>query len=564
MKKLFLLTFCLASFFTIDAFAQGAYVPFNRDYYHLLERYEIKNGNNNPSFHTGFKPYRRDHVAAFLDTLSEAEISRSKADRFNLTYLSNDNWEFISGETENSKKPFLKHLYAKPSDFYHYRDSVVDIHINPVLYLSAGFEPGFDDMRIRNSRGIEIRGSIDRKVAFYTFLTSTQTIFPSWVKDYAEQSGAVPGEGFWKRYNDSGYGFFSARAHLSFNVTRHIEAQFGHDRNFVGEGYRSMILSDFSNPYLFFKLNTKIWRFQLTNLWAQQTADIFFDNQGRPTDKIRYPKKWFSMHRLGINLGKNFNIGVFESVVSDQFDWNYLNPIIFYRWVEHQGGSPDKLMLGTDFKWNLTRGMQLYGQFGLNEFVFTEFFELEGKNSSRNKHGIQVGYKYIDVLKISNLDLQLEYNQARPYTYQEKREFQSFSNYRTPLTHPLGANFKEAIGILRYQPGFMPRLFATFTGMYQFYGDDPSADVNFGKDVLKNRTVTNTGKGLYGHYIGQGVENTVIMANLNLSYMVKQNVFLDLSHSYRKRTAEDLTIPESTNFTQFSIRVNMVRNDFNF
>jgi hypothetical protein len=325
-----------------------------------------------------------------------------------------------------------------------------------------------------------------------------------------------------------------------------------------------MILSDFSNPYLFFKLNTKIWRFQLTNLWSQPTADIFLDNQGRPTDKVRYPKKYFSMHRLGINISKNLNLGVFESVMSDEFDWNYLNPVIFYRWVEHQGGSPDKLMLGADFKWNFTKGMQLYGQFALDEFVFSEFFEINGQNSSRNKHGLQAGYKYINAFKVSNLDLQVEYNQARPYTYQEKREFQSFSNYRTALAHPLGANFKEAIAIIRYQPQFLPRLFATFTGMYQYFGDDPSAEVNFGKDVLKNRTETNTGIGLYGHVIGQGVENTVVMANLNLSYMVKQNVFLDLSHSYRKRTAEDLSVPETTNFTQFSIRVNMVRNDFNF
>lgn len=563
MKKLFLLIFCLVAFFTLDVFAQGAYVPFNRDYYHMLERYEIRLGRNNESFHTGFKPLRRDHLAAYLDSLSASDINFNKADEFNLNYLGNDNWEFVSKETENSRKPFLKALYKKPADFFYYRDSVVDIHINPVIYLSAGFEQGEEEMRFRNSRGIEMRGSIDRKVAFYTYLTSTQTIFPSWIKDYTEHNGAVPGEGFWKRYNEQGYGYFSARGHIAFNFTRHIEAQFGHDRNFVGEGYRSMVLSDFSNPALFFKLNTKIWRFQLTNLWSQKTADIIFDGQGRPTDG-RYPQKWFSIHRLGMNIGKNFNVGIFESVMKNQFDWNYLNPIIFYRWVEQQLGTPDKVMLGTDFKWNFTRGMQFYGQFALDEFVFNEFFEITGENSSRNKHGIQAGYKYIDAFKVSNLDIQLEYNQARPYTYQEKFDYQSYSNYRTPLTHPLGANFKEAICIIRYQPKFLPRLFATFTGIYQYFGEDPAEDVNFGKDVLKNRTEANTGLGLFGHVIGQGVETTVTMANLNLSYMVKQSVFLDVSHTYRKRTAEDLTSPTVTNFTQFSIRMNIVRNDFNF
>jgi hypothetical protein len=567
MKKLFLLIFCLAAFFTLDVFAQGAYAPFNRDYYHMLERYEILDGNNNPSFHTGFKPYRRNHVAAFLDSMDYRDGDGFdhylRSFETNMEYLLNDNWEFVNSNHLGLGNPLFNTFYKKKADFFYYRDSVVDIHINPVIYLSAGFEQGEEEMRFRNSRGIELRGSIDRKVAFYTYFTSTQTIFPSWVKDYVEHNGAVPGEGFWKRYNEQGYDFFSARGHIAFNFTKHIEAQFGHDRNFVGEGYRSMVLSDFSNPAIFFKLNTKIWRFQLTNLWSQKTADIIFDGQGRPTDG-RYPQKWFSIHRLGMNIGKNFNLGLFESVMKNQFDWNYLNPIIFYRWVEQQLGTPDKVMLGTDFKWNFTPGMQLYGQLALDEFVFNEFFEITGENSSRNKHGIQAGYKYIDAFKVSNLDIQLEYNQARPYTYQEKFDYQSYSNYRTPLTHPLGANFKEAIGIIRYQPEFLPRLYATFTGIYQYFGDDPAEDVNFGKDVLKNRTETNTGLGLYGHVIGQGVETTVTMANLNLSYMVKQNVFLDISHSYRQRTAENLPSPESTNFTQFSIRVNMVRNDFNF
>ncbi len=568
MKKLLLFICSLWVLMGNHTYGQGAYAPFNRDYYQMVERYEIQKGRNNKSFDTGFKPYRRDHLANFLDSLAylptEDALSHfSSADQFNFEYLRNDNWEFVSGETEDSKKPIFKKLYRKPSDFVHYRDEVFDVHLNPVLYLSAGFEPGQENMRFRNSRGVELRGSIDRKVAFYSYFTTTQTIFPSWVKEYTEHNGAVPGEGFWKRYEDVGYSYFSAMGHISFNFTRHIEAQLGHDRNFIGEGYRSMILSDFSNPYMFFKVNTKIWRFQLTNLWAQQTADIVFDGQGRPTD-ARYPQKWFSLYRLGTNIGKNFNLGLYQAVMKSEFDWNYLNPIIFYRWVEHQLGTPDKVMIGTDMKWNFVPGMQFYGQFALDEFVFGEFFGIDGKNSIRNKHSIQAGYKYIDAFKVRNLDIQLEYNQSRPYTYQEKFPFQSFSNYRTPLAHPLGANFREVVGIMRYQPGFLPRMFATFTGFYQFFGDDPSEDINFGKDVLKNRTNPGTGIGLFNNTIGQGVENRIVMANLNLSYMVRQNIFLDFSQSFRRRTAQDLSAPETTSFSQFSLRMNMMRNDFNF
>ncbi|MEX2593534.1 MAG: hypothetical protein WD426_12240 [Anditalea sp.] len=555
MKK-FLIFGVVCTMILSELTAQSAYAPIDRDYYHLLDRYGIVNGGMDEKFHTGFKPFRRDDIAAFVNTLGQDQYLWNKVNRFNISYLRNDNWEFSQHTIPVSRNPW-KGLYKKPSDFFHYRDSIFDIHINPVLYFQGGIESGKQHFQFRNTRGIEMRGSIDRKVGFYTFLTTTESTLPSWVHNYARNNGAVPGEGFWKPYRDTGFSYFSATGYITFQVSKHIVAQMGQDRNFVGEGYRSMILSDFSSPYMFFKLNTRIWKFNLTNLWGQMNADVLY-NRGRPTDG-RYPQKWFSHHRLSINLGRKLNIGLFESVMANQFDWNYLNPIIFYRWVEHQLGTPDKVMLGTDFKWNFYPSMQLYGQFSLDEFVFKEFFGTDGKNSSRNKHGIQAGYKYIDFFKISNLDLQLEYNQARPFTYQEKFDYQSFSNYRTPLTHPRGANFREAVAILRYQP--LPRLSLNATGIYHYFGTDPDEASNFGGDILKNRTSQSTG--LLGNKIGQGVENKVLLGTLNATYMLRHNLFVDASHTYRNHTLHT-EAPEGNHLTQLSVRMNISRQEFNY
>lgn len=555
MKKLFLFGMLYGLVFS-ELTAQSAYAPFNRDYYHLLDRYEILAGATHDNIHSGFKPYRRDAIAAFVDSLSDGHHQWNRIDHFNISYLVDDNWEFSPEETRYSKKSW-KGLYEKPADFFHFRDSVFDIHLNPVIYFRGGTVSGEKSYQFRNTRGIEIRGSIDRKVGFYTFLSTTETTLPSWIHTYALYNGAVPGEGFWKTYGESGFSYFSAIGYLTFQVTPHIEAQMGQDRNFVGEGYRSMILSDFSNPYMFFKLNTRIWKFNFTNLWGQMNADIIY-NRGRPTDG-RYPQKWFSHHRLGINLGRKLNIGIFESVMANRLDWNYLNPVIFYRWVEHQLGTPDKVMLGADFKWNFLSSMQLYGQFALDEFVFNEFFEIDGENSSRNKHGIQVGYKYIQLFDVPNLDLQLEYNQARPYTYQEKFDHQSYSNYRTPLAHPRGANFREAVAIFRYQP--LPRLGLNATGVYHLYGTDPDGISNFGGDVLKNRISQSTG--LFGNKIGQGIENKVLLGTINVTYMLKHNLFLDASHTYRRHMIATES-PQGNHLSQLSLRMNISRQDFNY
>ncbi len=557
--KATLFFFLIALTFPYFSFSQGSYIPYDRDYYHRIERYEILRGQNNPIFQTGVRPWRRDLLGKYLDSLASDPVIQTKSDQFNLAYLSQDNWEFVSEETPLSKKPFLNALYKRPGDLAFYNSEEFDLHVSPVLYLNGGFESDNEQNPNRLTRGVVLRGSIDKKVGFYTYFTSSEAFFPSWVKNTAEHNGAVPGEGFWKEYNSAGYSYFSALGHVNFNLTKNIQAQIGHDRNFVGEGYRSFLLSDFSNPYMFVKLNTKIWKFQLTNIWTQMTADVLY-NRGRPTDG-RYPQKWFSFHRLGFDVGKKLNLGFYESVMTDQANFNYFNPIIFFRWVEQGLGTPDKVMLGTDFKWNLYPGMQLYGQFALDEFVFNEFFGIDGKGSKRNKYGIQAGYKYINAFTISNLDLQLEFNSARPYTFQEKQDYQSYSNWRTPLTHPRGANFREFLGIIRYQP--IPKLNLTLMAMYQLYGADPDEVTNWGGDVLKNR-LEGSPTGLFGNYIGQGIENQVIQTNLNASYMLRHNFFIDGTATFRRRTAQDLSDPETLQLLQMGIRWNFLRPDYNY
>jgi hypothetical protein len=262
-----------------------------------------------------------------------------------------------------------------------------------------------------------------------------------------------------------------------------------------------------------------------------------------------------------MNVGKRINLGFYSSVMSDRINFNYFNPIIFLRWVEQQQGTPDKVMLGFDGKWILRPGMEFYGQFALDEFVFNEFFGKDGKDSKRNKFAIQAGYKYINAFDVTNLDLQIEWNQARPYTFQEKFANQSYSHWRTPLTHPRGANFREFVGILRYQP--LPRLDLNLTGMYQYFGADENPSQNWGGDVLKNR-LQGSPTGLFGNIIGQGIENRVIQTNLTTSYMVRHNFFIDASYYFRRRTAQDLNSPISSNFMQLAFRWNFVRPDFNF
>ncbi|HZX73244.1 MAG TPA: hypothetical protein VFE57_02405, partial [Cyclobacteriaceae bacterium] len=164
--------------------AQSTNATLNEDYYHWIDRYEVKAGRIAPELFTTVKPYRRSLIVAFIDSLNAKDgVFTSRQDQFNYEFLRNDSWEWSRAETSNSKKPFLKQLYKKKSDFYSVDIPDFDLHVNPVLYLGVGHDSRLSENTFINTRGIELRGMIDRKVGFYTYFSDNQAILPSYVQD---------------------------------------------------------------------------------------------------------------------------------------------------------------------------------------------------------------------------------------------------------------------------------------------------------------------------------------------------------------------------------------------
>jgi len=538
--------------------AQSTNAPLNKDYYHLIDRLEIRSGKMAPTHHSAVKPYSRKTIAALLDSMDGKNELKSRTDNFNQRYLANDNWDWVETHENMNAKPIWQTIFKYKSDFLYGADKhkAIAIHVNPVLYVGFGKESAHSQSTFINTRGIQIRGMIDNKIGFYTFLGENQMRLPGYVRDWVGQNNVVPNEGFWKSFGDQGYDFFTAMGYISFNVTKHINLQFGHDRQFLGDGYRSMVMSDFSPPALFLKINTNVWRLNYTNLFTQVFADAF-GKTGGSVSNTNFPKKFLVAHRLSMNIGNNVNLGVYEAVVfgredslgNNHLELSYLNPIIFYRSVEQQNGSLDNALLGLDAKWNFLKHFSLYGQLIFDELKVNEF--INNKGWWGNKIGYQLGMKYIDVLNISNLDLQLEYNSARPYTYTHSSIYSNYSNYNQAVAHPLGANFKEFIGILRYQP--IPKLTITGKAILAKYGLDPP-NSNSGKNILKDYRTRNSDQ---DNFIGQGIATNLLYADFTASYMLLHNAFIDAKMIYRKQDSADVQFNQNTTIYTFALRWNI-------
>ena len=550
--------------------AQSSFIPLNDDYYHLIERLEIKRGKLSDDFDFNIKPFERKAVVSLTDSILEHNSQMlTSRDWEAIDFLREDSWEWAKkfGATDSSRYNKLARLswgkdksrfrpqkfWKHAADLYSHHDKDWDLHFNFVTnnFIGSDTGPAENNSLWFTGRGIEMRGMVNEKLGFYTYVADNQGRFPKYVRDFSPEF-SFPGEGLAKYTKNSGNDFLTARGYITFRPLKSINVKFGHDANVFGSGYRSMLLSDNSSPYLFLRLDTKFGRFTYTNLWTSMVNGSTF--QGR--DGLR-SKKFAAIHNLNMKLTDKMSISVFEAEVfsrdslSGGYDLNYLNPIIFYRYVESYIGSEDNALIGLDYRWLVANKFSIYSQFVLDEFLSKLLFN--GSKSWANKYSFQLGAKYIDAFGIPNLDLQLEHNLSRPYTYSHKDGGRNYSHYSQSLAHPLGANFREFVGIARYKVNARLAAYATF--LFSNQGKDiPGSIRSYGGDFMKDYDLRYFDE---GNKIGQGIQTKTAFADLRLSYSLAHNLFLDGRFLLRNVKSADPFYNAKTNVFSFAIRYNM-------
>lgn len=525
-----------------NGLAQTTDLPLGHIGYQQLDQLEVLKPEG---FFTSIKPYSRKDLYTYL---------RPK----NGSYLSMETVEYAHDSTK-SKKSIFQTFYKSPQDLYRYSDQSLNLHVNPVLHFGLGADQSTGGRTtFINTRGFELRGTIDGKVAFYSYLTENQADYPLYVNHVRDSTLVVPYEGFWKQYRETGVDFLRAQGYIDFALSNSISAQFGYGKHFVGNGQRSLILSDYANNYPYLRINTETKIFNYTNLFAELIADVQGGTFGTSGVGV-FTTKYMAMHHLNMKIRPNLHVGVFESVMfgdsTGGFKIAYLNPIIFYRSIEQQNGSADNSFVGVDFKWNIRNRLQLYGQFVIDELIVSNV--LEGNEWWGNKQGIQLGAKYANAFGIKNLMMQGELNRVRPYMYAHENGFTSYSHYNLALAHPLGANFSELIGRMFYTAGDHWQLEMHL--LLAKYGNDLGG-VNYGRDILKNYTERvpngNGGSQEYGVKHLQGNLTNLNLFFFRTSYMIKHNLFLDLDYTFRNEKDETSYLDLNSSVIGFSIRLN--------
>ncbi len=461
------------------------------------------------------------------------------------------------------QKPIFQVLYKNPNYLYSIQTSNFLFNINPVLNFGIGRDNIQGKYIFQNTRGIEMNGHIDHKIYFYSNILENQASFPKYIVDYFDKFKSLPGQGLVKPYNsiifgkNFGYDYLNAQAYIASSLTKSIGVEFGHGRNFIGNGYRSLLLSDFSNNNLYLKFNTKVWKLHYQNLFSQLIPLSLENVQG---DQV-IPRKYSATHYLCFKHN-SFEIGLFETTVfgrDDGFELQYLNPVILYRLVEHNIKSSDNVIVGVNTSWSANKDIRLYGQIILDEFHLILFLFPEENQEGwwAHKYGFQAGIDYFNAFKIPNLNLKGEVNMVMPYTYGH-RDIASYSHYDMALAHPLGANFREFIGSAQYY--VTPKLSITSKNFFYTQGLDKDG-LHYGSDIR----ISNTERFQeFNNFFLQGNLTNVFLSNNRITYEIFNNYFLDLNVIYRKQNYEQDFSDYNDFIFSAGIRVNYWESEVNF
>ena len=566
MKTIQFLCFCNLMLATLWSEGQSTYLSQQSKHYSLIDRLEIKSSGSDQLMFSHIKPLESQSFTESVEQMMSVNpndsnaISLSKVDQYNLTSFYRNHLEWMSGDKliYQSKKPIIKKFYKTPANFFEHQGSDFFIAVNPMIQYRQSYEKIGETTlsNFVNQRGLSVRGHLGKKIGFSMMAMDIQEQGPTFFRSWVDSFKSVPGGNFFKVFKQDAVDYIDARGYFTFKAHKYVSFQAGYDRQFIGSGYRSLLLSDFSGNRLFVKINTKFWKINYQNLYMELHNGAA-DNS---TNNL-VPKKYATMHHLSMNVAKWLNFGLFEGVIfgrQNQFEFGYMNPVIFLRSIEGNLGSQDNAVVGADFKANILKRGQLYGQLLIDEFNFSKMRQQSGWWG--NKTGIQLGFKYLDLFSIKNLDMQVEWNQVRPYTYSHFDSVSNYSHYNQPLAHPLGANFNEYILLFRYQP--IPRLTMTGKIIYWQQGLDSSRKgYNAGSNIFRLNNDGRTKE--FGYEMLNGIQQTVTNASLLASYEWKENIFID-AHILLRKSNRGVVAAQDNLIIGLGFRMNLWFRDYDY
>ena len=344
------------------------------------------------------------------------------------------------------RKIFHEHLHISNSEKY-------KLIINPIIDLRITRELQNKSKGFHNTRGLVIYGRLDSKIWFNSGFMENQAVFPDHINDFYSTFRIIPGYSRIKPFKNNGFDFTNAFGNISFKPIEILSFTLGTDRLFIGDGYRSVLLSDFASPYLYFKTSFRYKRIGFNHILTHTLNPNYNNIMGIDenwTLNTIYPGKIISYNYLTWDLNNYFRIGFFEAVVFDaekENIWNYaaLNPVTYLNTAYFGLDNINNALAGINISLQKEKIGIFYSQFLIDKISINP-----DREKFENRTAMQLGYKSFKFINIENLYVQLEYNHADVFTYTHSNPTQHYGQFNQSLAHPAGHGFDELLIMAKY------------------------------------------------------------------------------------------------------------------
>lgn len=482
--------------------AQTGWLPLSRE---VEQHHAAALGRHGSDVHTAIRPWRLRDVQA-VDT---ADTLRPKAA---LGVL--DRWAGVDDDRR--------------------------VRWGPLADASLGLDArGEDPLRYTVGGGFWTDLDVNDKLSFHLDAQVWGQRFASYLDTLVRATQVTPGLGY-AQGRSPDHVHYDINGHVSWDPGKYFNLTLGRGRNFFGEGHRSMMLSSEAYSYPYLRITTSVWRVRYVNLFTRMS-----DIRGADGVPGRFRGKYTSMHYLSWNATKRINLALFEAIVWQQgdslyprgFDFNYVNPIIFYRPVEFDIGSPDNALVGAALNIKAGRHTLFYGQVMLDELIWSNV--RAGNGWFGNKQSVQLGVVAREAFRVKGLVLRGEWNYVRPFMYTHSDTRQNYAHHGQPLAHPFGSSFSELIAHAdrwngRWHMGLRTSMAWLGSDTLESHGNNifrPERD----RPRNPNGTFVN-----FGYYTGAISSIALFHGEVRGGYLLDPHTGtrLEVSYMFRQRTPE--------------------------
>lgn len=367
---------------------------------------------------------------------------------------------------------FRKHLIElKGKDYF--------LTISPTFNISRGKDLADTNARtlFQNTRGFIVEGDLFENFSFTTSFYENQARFTEYESDYflalgelypianlyyKTQNAVIPGSGRTKYFNTDGFDYAYAIGNIVYTPFDQLTISTGNNQHFIGDGHRSLLLSDhsYSAPYIKadWKINS-LFRFsymrsRLMNLVrrpATGSVESYYEAKGYSVNYFTYQPT----EKINVSLfeGSVWNRG--DSITSTASHPMFYNPVPVLSTLILKGKNELNSILGINLGVQISDNHRTYGQIALN-------------GSNFEKLGFQVGYRAYNFFGLKDFLLQVEYNYVPLGLYESDNSRLNYTQYNMSLGHTRGNGFQEILLRSNYE---IKRIYAELSISYYAFED---------------------------------------------------------------------------------------------